>query len=135
MALSGDFQNPNNNVTFYIVYVDLIAKIEDLFEVCEILMQVPKGIESNKGNVFIGRTTPNSVVEAYFRQFQKDFPMFLKYRAKELITGGRMVLTMVGRISEDLCSEEYCYVWGFLTLALNSMVVEVKYGLNYKKCP
>ncbi|KAG6603954.1 Salicylate carboxymethyltransferase, partial [Cucurbita argyrosperma subsp. sororia] len=47
------------------------------------LSQVPKGIESNKGNTFIGSSTPKSVLEAYYTQFHKDFSMFLKCRAEE----------------------------------------------------
>ncbi|XP_022133322.1 salicylate carboxymethyltransferase-like [Momordica charantia] len=88
------------------------------------LSQVPKGIENNKGEIFMGSTSPKSVLEAYYKQFQKDFSMFLKSRAEELAIGGRMVLTMIGRTSEDSSSQEYCYVWGFLSLALNNMVAE-----------
>ena len=92
---------------------------------CQI--QVPKGIESNKGNAFIGSSTPKTVLEAYYTQFHKDFSVFLKCRAEEMVCGGRMVLTIIGRTNEDPCSEDYCYVWGFLSSALNHMAAEVLY--------
>ncbi|GMY12104.1 S-adenosyl-L-methionine:benzoic acid/salicylic acid carboxyl methyltransferase 3-like [Fagus crenata] len=66
-------------------------------------------------HVYLGRTTSN---------FQKAFSMFLKCRAEELVAGGRMVLTFLGRRSEDPSSEECCYVWELLALALNDMVSE-----------
>jgi len=34
----------------------------------------------NKGNVYITSDSPPSVYEAYFKQFQKDFKLFLKSR-------------------------------------------------------
>ncbi|VAH84783.1 unnamed protein product [Triticum turgidum subsp. durum] len=42
------------------------------------------------------------VIEAYAQQFRKDFRSFLKFRAKELIPGGRMVVSLVG----DFLSKE-----------------------------
>ena len=51
--------------------------------------------------------------------------MFLNCRAEELVTGGRMVLTFLGRSSEDPSSKECCYIWELLALALNDMVSEV----------
>ena len=70
-------------------------------------------------------TTPPCVLRAYYEQFQKDFSMFLKCRAVELVAGGGMVLTFSGRRSEDPSSKERCYVWELLALALNDMVSEV----------
>ncbi|XP_022144430.1 salicylate carboxymethyltransferase-like isoform X2 [Momordica charantia] len=89
------------------------------------LSQVPKGMENNKGNIFMGSTSSRSVLEANYRQFGKDFSMFLRCRAEELVVGGRMVLTIPGRTMEDPSNKECNYVWGFLNSALNiSMVVE-----------
>ncbi|KAA0036209.1 salicylate carboxymethyltransferase-like [Cucumis melo var. makuwa] len=88
------------------------------------LSQVPMGIENNKGNIYIGSTSPKSVAEAYYKQFQKDFSMFLKCRAEELVMGGHMVLTLVGRTSEDPSKSGGYYIWELLGLALNTMVAE-----------
>ncbi|CAK9152354.1 unnamed protein product [Ilex paraguariensis] len=69
-------------------------------------------------------TSPPSVLKAYYEQFQRDFSLFLKCRSKELVTGGRMVLTFLGRKSEDPSSEECCYIWELLAITLNDMVSE-----------
>ena len=36
------------------------------------------------------------VIQAYREQFRKDFTLFLKLRAQELVSGGRMVVSMLG---------------------------------------
>ncbi|CAI9108439.1 OLC1v1008028C1 [Oldenlandia corymbosa var. corymbosa] len=59
-----------------------------------------------------------------FKQFKDDFLAFLSCRAEELVTDGRMVLTMLGRISEDPCSKDSCYIWELLAVALRDMVPE-----------
>ncbi|KAI3726516.1 hypothetical protein L1987_66314 [Smallanthus sonchifolius] len=41
-----------------------------------------------------------------------------------MVSGGRMVLTILGRQSDDPCSKECCYVWDLLAASLNEMVVE-----------
>lgn len=81
--------------------------------------------KTNKGNIYMSTTSPPSVIRAYRKQFQSDFLMFLNCRAEEMVSGGRMVLTILGRRSDDPCSKECCYVWDLLASALNSMVVEV----------
>ncbi|XP_050206759.1 salicylate carboxymethyltransferase-like [Mercurialis annua] len=88
------------------------------------LSQVPRGLESNKRNIYINRTSPPNVFKAYCGQFQKDFSMFLECRSKEMISGGRMVLTFLGRRSTDPCSKECCYFWELLAMALNQLVSE-----------
>lgn len=70
-------------------------------------------------------TSPKSVVNAYYRQFQKDFSLFLKCRAEELVDGGCMILTLLGRRSQNPASKECCYIWELLALALNDMVSQV----------
>ncbi|KAL8160297.1 hypothetical protein V2J09_001834 [Rumex salicifolius] len=55
------------------------------------LSQVPKGVERRKG------MTEASVGEAYHEQFKIDFTTFLECRSQEIVGGGCMVLTMVGR--------------------------------------
>lgn len=92
------------------------------------------GIENNKGNIYIGITSPKSVPEAYYNQFQKDFSMFLKCRAEELVIGGRMVFTLVGRISDDPSKSGAYNNWGLLALALNNMVAEVIFTFFVVSC-
>ncbi|KAJ7944245.1 Salicylate O-methyltransferase [Quillaja saponaria] len=88
------------------------------------LSQVPEGIENNKANIYIDKASPPNVLRAYYEQFQKDFSLFLKCRAEEIVYEGRMVLTFLGRRSEDPSSKEGCYIWKLLAIALNDMVLE-----------
>ncbi|KAI3726515.1 hypothetical protein L1987_66313 [Smallanthus sonchifolius] len=85
---------------------------------------VPEMINTNKGNIYMSTTSPPSVIKAYYEQFQRDFTMFLKCRAEEMVSGGRMVLTILGRKSDDPCSKECCYVWDLLATSLNDMVAQ-----------
>ncbi|XP_044469248.1 salicylate carboxymethyltransferase-like [Mangifera indica] len=88
------------------------------------LSQVPEGLESNKGNIYMASTSPPCVLKAYYQQFQTDFSFFLKCRSEELVAGGRMVLTFLGRRSDDPSSKECCYIWELLAMALNEMASE-----------
>ncbi|KAM3356880.1 S-adenosyl-L-methionine:benzoic acid/salicylic acid carboxyl methyltransferase 3 [Capsicum galapagoense] len=88
------------------------------------LSQVPNLIEKNKGNIYMSSTSPPSVIKAYYKQYGKDFTNFLKYRSEELMKGGKMVLTFLGRENEDPSSKECCYIWELLSMALNELVVE-----------
>nr|GME13882.1 salicylate carboxymethyltransferase-like [Ipomoea batatas] len=78
------------------------------------------GIEENKGNICMATTSPPTVIKAYYDQFEQDFSTFLKCRSKELVKGGRMVLTMLGRQSKH----PTCHIWELLALALNEIVAE-----------
>ncbi|XP_054813733.1 S-adenosyl-L-methionine:benzoic acid/salicylic acid carboxyl methyltransferase 2-like [Prosopis cineraria] len=89
------------------------------------ISQVPEGVENNnKGNICITSTSPLSVQKAYYHQFQRDFSLFLKCRAQELIEEGRMVLVLGGRSGCDPSSNESCYILELLAQALNDMVLE-----------
>ncbi|KAI3412631.1 uncharacterized protein J3R85_017067 [Psidium guajava] len=88
------------------------------------LSQVPRGLEGNKGNIYMARSSPPGVIMAYYKQFQRDFSTFLECRGQELVMGGRMVLTLLGRRSDDPSSEECCSIWELLAIALNQMVSE-----------
>ncbi|XP_027362137.1 salicylate carboxymethyltransferase-like [Abrus precatorius] len=86
------------------------------------LSKVPEEMENNKGNIYMARTSPSNVLKAYHEQFQSDFSLFLKCRAEEIVEGGGMVLTFLGRRSDDPSSKECCYIWELLAMALNDMV-------------
>lgn len=90
-----------------------------------LLIQVPEAAEENKGNICIAKTSPPSVVKAYFEQFQNDFTMFLRCRSKELIGGGKMVLTILGRKTNEPYAKESSYMYELLATVLNDMVTEV----------
>lgn len=95
------------------------------------LSQVPPGLDSigtgigiNKGKIYISKSSPQSVLDSYSLQFQKDLSVFLKSRSEEVVVGGRMVLSLMGRRSMDPTTEESCDHWDLLALALMSMVSE-----------
>ncbi|CAN8292385.1 unnamed protein product [Cochlearia groenlandica] len=78
----------------------------------------------NKGKIYISKTSPIATHKAYALQFQTDFSVFLKSRSEELVNGGRMVLSFIGRSSTDPTTEESCYQWELLAQALMSMAKE-----------
>ncbi|KAJ1699857.1 hypothetical protein LUZ63_008369 [Rhynchospora breviuscula] len=95
------------------------------------ISQVPEGLESNgncvhlnKGNIYIGKTSPPLVVKFYQDQFRRDFSLFLKLRFNELVPGGQMVLAFSGRKKRDIYNGELSIIWGLLSESLNSMVLE-----------
>ncbi|KAH7524121.1 hypothetical protein FEM48_Zijuj06G0085400 [Ziziphus jujuba var. spinosa] len=91
---------------------------------------VPPGLESNastalnKGKLYISKSSPKCVLDAYSLQFHNDFSSFLKSRSLEVVSGGRMVLTLMGRSTSDATTEDSCYHWELLAQALMSMVSE-----------
>uniref|UniRef100_A0ACD5UJ58 Uncharacterized protein n=1 Tax=Avena sativa TaxID=4498 RepID=A0ACD5UJ58_AVESA len=94
--------------------------------------QVPAGLEAggkeylNEGNIYIAENTPGGVVELYRQQFQEDMLLFLKLRYEELVLGGQMVLTFLGRKYEDVYNDGYLnHPWGLLARSLQSLVEEV----------
>ncbi|KAL0434308.1 UNVERIFIED_CONTAM: Salicylate carboxymethyltransferase [Sesamum latifolium] len=58
----------------------------------------------------------------WLSKFQRDFSTFLRCRSEEVIGGGKMVLTLLGRRSESASSKECCYIWELLALSLKEMV-------------
>ncbi|CAI0443375.1 unnamed protein product [Linum tenue] len=83
---------------------------------------IPQGLEENKGNIYLTSSSPPGVLEAYCKQFQTDFSSFLKFRSQELVTGGRMVLTIPARRGEQHSEKECCYL--LMSMALNQMATE-----------
>ncbi|XP_038982958.1 jasmonate O-methyltransferase-like [Phoenix dactylifera] len=94
------------------------------------LSQVPPELQSesnmplNKGKIFISKTSPPCVSDAYAKQFHRDFSLFLKCRSEEIITGGQMVLTFMSRRSSDPVVEEHSYLWELLGQVLIDMASE-----------
>ncbi|XXG58131.1 hypothetical protein AAC387_Pa04g0521 [Persea americana] len=89
------------------------------------LSQIPQGLQDemgeslNKANIYIAESSPPAVFKAYLEQFQNDFSLFLKLRSKEMTCKGCMVLTLIGRTTE-----EPRYGWDLLAQALKKMVSE-----------
>ncbi|KAI3979283.1 hypothetical protein MKX01_007759 [Papaver californicum] len=96
-----------------------------------ILPTVSNDIEnSNQRKIYISKSNPLSITEAYLKQFKSDFTSSLKCRSGELVKGGRMVLTLLGRRSADPTSEECCYFWEILALALSDIVLKKLISFN-----
>ncbi|KAM3341782.1 hypothetical protein P3S68_026748 [Capsicum galapagoense] len=100
------------------------------------LSQVPFGLATNarttlnKGKLYISQTSPSDVIKAYVSQFQNDFSLFLQSRSPEMVPGGRMLLSLMGRSSIDPTIEDGCYYqWELLAHALSILVSK---GLELK---
>ncbi|KAF7025853.1 hypothetical protein CFC21_038008 [Triticum aestivum] len=61
------------------------------------------------------------VLEAYVQQFRKDFKHFLELRAKELVPGGQMVVSIIGRHSDGIAP---FHIWDILAQVLSLMASE-----------
>ncbi|CAN1157626.1 Salicylate carboxymethyltransferase [Linum perenne] len=85
------------------------------------LSQVPDGLDENRGNICVASSSPPSVFRAYYEQFQSDFSSFLRCRTVEMVTGGQMVLTLLGRRNEDCWGKECHCSWELISVALNQM--------------
>lgn len=94
------------------------------------LSQVPpaldnmEGMQANKGKLYLSKSSPVCVVEAYLSQYRKDFSLFLKSRSEEMVQGGRMVLSFMGRTDVDSTTEQSCFQWELLAQALMSLASE-----------
>uniref|UniRef100_A0A9I9CI07 Jasmonate O-methyltransferase n=1 Tax=Cucumis melo TaxID=3656 RepID=A0A9I9CI07_CUCME len=92
------------------------------------LSEVPEGLlegegkrRLNKGKLYISSTSPRSVVEAYGEQFKSDFGRFIKSRSEEMVSDGRMVLSLMGRKSMDPTTPDSCHHWELLAQALTTL--------------
>lgn len=88
------------------------------------LSQVPEKLENNKGKIFISKSSPPGVHEAYLKQFQKDFSTFLQLRSEEIIPNGRMVLTFGTRSAADPTTDDSSFTWDLLAKSLLDMAAE-----------
>ncbi|XP_027357026.1 3,7-dimethylxanthine N-methyltransferase-like [Abrus precatorius] len=74
----------------------------------------------NKGAIYLTKTSPPAVHKAYFAQFQEDFKFFLRSRSSELLPGGAMVLTFIGRDENN----DLINAWVIIGMALKDMAEE-----------
>ncbi|KAF5464272.1 hypothetical protein F2P56_014361 [Juglans regia] len=88
------------------------------------LSQVPKGISNNKGNIFMAKSSPPSVLRAYTEQFHRDFSNFLSLRGEEIMPGGRMLLAITGRSVQDPTCNDCCKHWELLGKSLMDLAAE-----------
>uniref|UniRef100_A0A5B7AMR4 Uncharacterized protein n=1 Tax=Davidia involucrata TaxID=16924 RepID=A0A5B7AMR4_DAVIN len=88
------------------------------------ILQVPESLKHNKGNIYMTKTSPPDVFEAYLKQFQRDFSTFLSLRSEEIIPAGRMVLTFLGRSIADPTSKDCHFLSELLEKSLLDMVAE-----------
>ncbi|OMO84463.1 SAM dependent carboxyl methyltransferase [Corchorus olitorius] len=86
------------------------------------LSKVPKGVENNKWNIYMAKSSPPNVFKAYAKQFQEDFSLFLTMRAEEMKPRGHMFLTLIGRKNPDPSTE--FYGWELLAESLSDLVSE-----------
>lgn len=88
--------------------------------------ELSNGAHINEGNIYIGRSTPVAVVQMFKEQFQNDFKLFLALRHKELVPGGRMILTFLGRKGEEMLMHgDVGSMWELLSVALQTLVQKV----------
>ncbi|KAL8265266.1 hypothetical protein R6Q59_023396 [Mikania micrantha] len=88
------------------------------------LSQVPERIENNTLNIYAVKESPPNVFQEYAKQFHTDFTNFLKMRSKEIVCGGCMVLTILGRSIVDPSSDDACDLWEQLAQSLLDMLKE-----------
>ncbi|XP_013611709.1 PREDICTED: salicylate/benzoate carboxyl methyltransferase-like isoform X1 [Brassica oleracea var. oleracea] len=91
------------------------------------LSKVPDGLEKNKMSLYITSSSPPSEYNAYINQFVRDFTAFLRMRSEEMVSNGRMVLTLIGRKTLDDPRYRDCCHW--LTLLSDSLCDLVYEGL------
>jgi hypothetical protein len=84
-----------------------------------------KGTQKSCLDIYITKTMSPSMVKLFQHQFQKDFSLFLRLRYEELVSGGQMVLTFIGRKHEDVFTGESNHLYGLLAQSLKSLVDEV----------
>ncbi|KAK8515624.1 hypothetical protein V6N13_139404 [Hibiscus sabdariffa] len=88
------------------------------------LSKVPRGVENNKGNIYMSKSSSDDVFKAYSKQFQMDFSKFLRFRSEEVIEGGQMLLALLGRNITDPTNKDCFPIWDLLTKSLFDLVAK-----------
>lgn len=83
-----------------------------------------QGKSVNKGCVNICSSSPEAVSKAYYSQFKEDFSMFLRFRSKEVVASGRMVLIMLGREGPDHVDRGNSFFWELLARSIADLVAQ-----------
>ncbi|RLN11437.1 anthranilate O-methyltransferase 2-like [Panicum miliaceum] len=93
--------------------------------------QAPEGVKGtgkthqHNRDIYITKTTSPTLAKLFQQQFQRDFSLFLKLRYEELVFGGHIILTFIGRKHEDVLStESNHHLYGLLAQSLQSLVDE-----------
>ncbi|KAK8957756.1 Benzoate carboxyl methyltransferase [Platanthera zijinensis] len=94
------------------------------------LSQVPEGLKGencaplNKGNIYMNEESSSTLSQLYSEQFKRDFSIFLKSRSDELILGGGMVLSFLGRTNASFNIGGIMHLEGLFLKTMNTMVSE-----------
>ncbi|CAD5330119.1 unnamed protein product [Arabidopsis thaliana] len=83
-----------------------------------------QGKSINKGCVSICSLSSEAVSKAYCSQFKEDFSIFLRCRSKEMVTGGRMVLIILGREGPDHVDRGNSFFWELLSRSIADLVAQ-----------
>lgn len=84
----------------------------------------------NRGKIYISEKSGVGVSLAYLNQFREDFSLFHRLRCKEMVSRGRMVLILLGRVGSDPVDRDNSVLWELLSEALASLVAQVHHNLN-----
>ncbi|KAL0344261.1 UNVERIFIED_CONTAM: Jasmonate O-methyltransferase [Sesamum angustifolium] len=105
-------------------------------------LQVPpgiydeQGVSINKKSIYISERSPSGVAEAFLRQFQEDWSFFLKSRSEEIVSGGKMVLLLLGRTGPYHVDRNSSIYWEMLYQSLATLVTQKRkswegYEMNF----
>ncbi|XP_028767895.1 3,7-dimethylxanthine N-methyltransferase [Neltuma alba] len=103
---------PSNSIHFF----HSSFSLHWLSQVPNLLGEEGKIADVDKGNIYVTSISPPSNA----KQFKEDFTLFLRSRSKELVPGGGMFLTFIGRCD----TSENISVPGLFRIILNDMILE-----------
>ncbi|CAM0943504.1 unnamed protein product [Alopecurus aequalis] len=105
--------------------VNLFHSSYSLHWLSKVPYELSAGSYVNEGNIYVGRTTPHTVITLFREQFENDLELFLTLRSKELVTGGRMLLTFQGRKGQPMLMHgEIGTMYELLSESLRSLVLK-----------
>ncbi|KAI9128515.1 hypothetical protein K1719_001508 [Acacia pycnantha] len=103
---------PSNSIHF----IHSSYSLHWLSQVPKLLREEAKTGDEDKGNIYVTSRSPPS----FANQFKKDFNVFLRSRSKELVPGGGLLLTFIGRYD----TSQHISAPGLIRIILNDMVSE-----------